>query len=148
MRAASGDEAAVKWRAAVETAFAEYKRLADVCEELPKVKRQIKSHVTKQRKRMKYALVLNEADARQLLDVANDYQEKEHLCCALMAFQRAAQLGPSPSALIARDQLMHLQSQPDVVAAVITCTDLQWCHVAYRRAERLAKSKPERAKEI
>ena len=41
-----------------------------------------------------------------------------------------------------------MQQDSNLVAAAESCRELQWCHRTYRLADRLVRSKPDRASEL
>ncbi len=148
LRAASGNLEAMEWRSTVIAAFEDYDHLIDQCTQLRGAIGNIRRHVADQQRRIKYDLVLNEDEAAELLKVGQDQEAAGELCCAYLAYEKAAKLLPAPSAQLARDRFAHMQQDPDIVASAKICTQLQWCHKTYRTAEQLAPVKPDRAKEL
>ena len=128
--------------------FREYQRLINKYGALPKVGTQIHSHVEKLRHRPEYAAVLNELAAKSLWELGQRHERDDQLCCAYWVYKRAAELMPAPSAVLATNRFAELDKDPKVVASAEQCRELQWCHQAYLRAERLLELKPERAKEV
>jgi tetratricopeptide (TPR) repeat protein len=148
LRAASGDARAIEWRSTVIAAFEDYDHLIDQCMQLRGAIGDIRRHVADQENRVKYTLVLKEEEAAELLKVGREQETNGELCCAYLAYEKAAQFLPAPSAQLARDRFARMQKDSEVVAAAKTCTELQWCHKTYRTAEHLAAVKPDRAKEL
>lgn len=136
------------WKDGVATAFQEYDQIVDDYRAVPAVKNELKSHVSKQRRQREYAAVLKEPEAKTLWDLAQQHEQEDQSCCAYWAYERASKLLPAPSARRAADQLAEMQQDPELMAAAERCRELQWCHRTYRLADRLASSKPGRAKEL
>ena len=55
---------------------------------------------------------------------------------------------PAPSAQVAQRRLEQLKADPQQVASAEACRVLQWCHLKYRTAVRVAKVKPSKAREM
>jgi hypothetical protein len=132
----------------VVEAFQAYDEVVAKYAGVPAAKRELAAHVTKQRKKPEYAAVLNEAQAKRLLELAQGHAERQELCCAYWVYQDAARLVPAPSALQARERFAALGADPETVRAAETCRELRWCHKAFQRAEMLAKLKPENARRV
>ncbi len=148
LRAAAGDAEAIQWKETVLAAFKDYARLKSQCEKLREVSGEITRHVARQQQRLKYRLVLNEAETRELVDIGREHELQSQQCCAFLAFEEAIKSWPSPSGQLAYDRLAEMQRAPEIVAAAKACEELQWCHKTYRRAERLADPKPEKALDL
>lgn len=132
----------------VLAAFQSYERLARAYASVPKVGPEIRTHVNRQRRRPEFAAVLNEREAVALLNTGRSHEAKNELCCAYLAYEEAAQLVPAPSANDALGRLQQLKEDPNVPASARACSDLKWCHAAYRRAEMLEKVKPDAARAV
>jgi len=129
-------------------AFQDYDEIVGKYASVPAAKREIAVHVARQRKKPQYAAVLNEAQAKRLLELAQGHEQRQELCCAYWVYQDAARLAPAPSALQARERFEALAADPETVRAAETCRELRWCHKAFQRAEMLAKVKPENARRV
>jgi hypothetical protein len=136
------------WQDTVATAFDEYDRIVRDYSAVPAVKREIKSHVSKQRRQPDYAAVLKEPEAKSLCDLAHKHEQEDQACCAYWAYDEASKLSPAPSAQQASDRLAQMKQDPKIVASAETCSELRWCHRTYRLADRLVRSKPDRATEL
>ena len=136
------------WEAAVRAAFNKYNRLVDDYEGVPNLANTLTSHVNRQRRRMEIAVVLNEPEAKALLDAGKQHESEDHQCCAYWVYRQAARLLPAPSAIEAKTRLEALEEVPDIVAKAEACREVQRCHQLYARAERLLPDRPERADEL
>jgi hypothetical protein len=136
------------WSDLVQAAFDRYDQLAEDYGGVPAMKRELKSHVARQRRRPEFARVLKEPEAGTLLELARKHEREDHACCAYWVYQEAARLVPAPSARLAQERYDQMQQDPRVVAAAESCRQLQECHRLYQRAEMLAEMRPERAKEL
>ena len=129
-------------------AFQDYDEIVARYATVPEAKRERAAHVARQRKKPQYAAVLNEAQAKRLLELAQGHEQRQEHCCAYWVYQDAARLDPAPSALQARERFEALAADPETVRAAQTCRELRWCHKAFQRAEMLAKVKPENARRV
>jgi len=129
-------------------AFQDYEDIVTKYDGVPAVKREIASHVARQRQNPEYAAVLNEAEAKQLLELAREHEQRQELCCAYWVYRDAARLNPAPSALQARERFNTLAKDPETVRAAEICRELRWCHKAFQHAEMLAKVTPEKARRV
>jgi len=136
------------WEDLVAAAFREYDQLVVDYSRVPAVKRELSAHVRKQRHRSEFAAVLDEPKAKALLEMAQQHESEDQPCCAYWAYKDAARLTSTPSGQLARDRLMEMERDPEVVASAEACRELQECHKLYNRAERLAAAKPTRAREL
>jgi hypothetical protein len=132
----------------IEAVFDEYSRLSKDYGGVPAVRREIRSHVARQRRRPEYAKVLNEPEAEALWESAQEHEARDHPCCAYWIYQRAARLTPAPSGERALKQLTKMNEDPRLVAAAELCRRLQECHGLFSRAERVIKANPARAREL
>jgi hypothetical protein len=137
-----------QWREQLAETFRQYDRVADDYREVPGLSGELKGHVARERRRSEVALVLNEPEAKDLLEVARQHEADGNACCAYWVYRQAVALVPSPSARLAETRFAELEQDPKVVAAAKACRELQQCHQLYNRAERLAKVDPDRAKEL
>jgi hypothetical protein len=132
----------------VTRAFQQYEQLARQYARVPVVGDEIAKHVARQRRRPAYAAVLQEARAKALWELARQYEERGHLCCAYLVYEEAARLVPSPSAKLAQERFSRMKEDPQIVASSESCRELQWCHEAYLQAEQLAEANPRRARDV
>jgi len=132
----------------VAAAFDEYKELSRTYDKVPKAGSEIKTHIAKQRRQPHFAAVLNEPEAKALVQLAQQHEQEDSPCCAYWVYQQAAKLAPAPSALQAAARFDQMQQDPRIVAAAERCRKLQECHKLYKRAEMLFKAKPVRALEL
>lgn len=96
-----------------------------------------------------FSRVLQEPEAKFILDLAKDHDaEGEEKCCAYLLYEKAARLAPAPSGVAAQARLDELKADPKNVAAAEECKQVQWCHRRYNLAERLSEVKPQQALEI
>jgi hypothetical protein len=142
------DDRVAAWENNVRLAFEQYDRLIDDYEDVPGVGNKIKSHVNRQRRRIEVAAVLNEPKAKALIEVAEEHEAEDHVCCAYWVYRQAAQLAPAPSGRKAQARLAELEKDPKTIAAAEACREMQQCHQLYARAERIKHVKPERAREL
>lgn len=136
------------WQDAVTAAFQQYNQIVKDYRAVPAVKNELRLHVSKQRREREYAAVLNEPEAKTLWDLAKQHEQEDEACCAYWVYQRASKLRPAPSAQQASDRLAQMQQDSNLVAAAERCREMQQCHKIYRLADRLVRSKPERAREL
>jgi hypothetical protein len=136
------------WEDLVAAAFREYDQLVTDYSRVPAVKRELSAHVRKQRRRSEFAAVLDEPKAKALLEMAQRHESEDQPCCAYWAYKEAARLTSAPSGQLARDRLMEMERDPQVVASAEACRELQECHKLYERAERLIKGRPTRARDL
>jgi hypothetical protein len=129
-------------------AFADYDEIASQYGKVPEVKKEITSHVAKQRRQAQYAAVLNESRAKELWELGQQYEKDDERCCAYWAYQEGARLVPAESALRAKERFEEMKKDPEVVEAAKTCRELRRCHEIYRTATILAEVRPDRAREL
>jgi len=129
----------------VDEAFRQYEQVVDDYGAVSAVKRELASHLAKQRRHPNYAAVLNEPEAATLLELAHQHEAEDNACCAYWVYEEAAKLAPAPAALRAADRLAEMKQDRDIVAAAERCRKLQWCHRRFNLAEQLVKVKPEKA---
>jgi hypothetical protein len=137
-----------QWEDRVTKAFQEYDRLGRKYRRLPVVGDEIARRAASQRRRPAYAAVLSEGQARALWELGQQYEEQGHPCCAYLVYEEAAKLVPAPSAQLAKKRFTEMSRDPQIVASSKTCRQLQWCHEAYLRAERLAEANPAGARRV
>ena len=135
------------WRDSVTGAFREYEKLRNDYEAVPSVRRELRAHIGKQRRRPDIAVVLKEPEAASLLEVAQQHEKQDELCCAYWVYARAARLLPAPSAQLARHRLIGMKQDDAIVASAMVCRELRVCHQLYHRAEILIAVRPTLAKE-
>lgn len=131
----------------INDAFQQYEQIVDQYGAVPAVRSELKSHVAAQRRHRYYSAVLNEPEAKTLLQLARQHEEEDRLCCAFWVYDDASKLAPAPSAEVAAKRLAEMNRDPEIVAAAERCRKLQWCHRQYNHAEKLAKVRPEKARE-
>lgn len=129
-------------------AFQDYDEIVAKYSSVPAAKRELAAHVAQQRRKPQYAAVLNEAQAKRLLELAQGHEQRQELCCAYWVYQESARLAPAPSGLQARERFDALAADPETIRAAETCRELRWCHIAFQRAEMLVKVKPENARRV
>lgn len=144
----SSDAGIRRWHEQVTEAFRQYDALEQDYHEVPSVAGEIRSHVSKQRKRQECAVVLNEPKAKALLDVAQEHDAQGHACCAYWVYREASELAPAPSAVRAQKRFEEMGQDADLLKKAEACRQLQRCHQMYANAERLLKVKPEAAKGV
>lgn len=132
----------------IESAFQEYTKLGRDYDGVAVVRREIKTHIAKQRSRPEYLRVLNEPEAKALWELGRKHEGEDHPCCAYWVYQKAAQLTPAPSAQQALEKYSQMKQNPDVIASAKACRELQECHALYDRAERVVGVNPARAREL
>ena len=129
--------------------FTAYKKLARDYSRVPQVGRDIKNRMRKQRAQPAIAAALEEPEAAQLWKTGQELEQQGSACCAYLIYEKAAKYHmPAPSALRAAQRLEKMKQKGSLVASAARCKDLQQCHIMYQQAERLAKVKPSRAREI
>jgi hypothetical protein len=92
--------------------------------------------------------VLNEPEAKALLDAGLEHELAGHQCCAYWVYKQAVQLAPAPSAIKARARQEIVEKVPNIVALAAACREMQRCHQIYARAERALPVNPDRAREL
>jgi hypothetical protein len=136
------------WKEIVPTAFEKYDRLVDDYEVVPGLGTKLKAHVTRQRHRPEMAMVLNEPEAKTLLEAGLEHEASEHQCCAYWVYRQAVRLAPAPSAIQAKTRLAELEKLPNILALAEACREMQRCHQLYARAERVLTANPDRAHDL
>lgn len=130
-------------------AFEAYAKLVFDYGENPQVKKELLSHVAKQRAKPQYAEVLNEPEAKENWDIGQEHENAGNRCCAYWAYLDAARSAPAPSGRMAAERLEEMKADPKIVEEAQRCRDLQWCHGAYLRATMLVKAnRPAEAKAL
>jgi len=129
-------------------AFADYDEIASQYGKVPEVKREITSHLGKQRRQGQYAAVLNESRAKELWEMGQQYEKDDQRCCAYRAYQEGARLVPAESALRAKERFEAMKQDEQLVESAKTCRELRRCHEIYRTATMLAEVKPDRARDL
>ena len=128
--------------------FDEFDKLRRDYQFVPQISREIKSHILRQRANPKFAAILNEPDAKALWQLGRQHERKKQICCAFLVYEKAENLMPAASAILAKNRLAKLKQNKRVVASAERCRKLEWCHLTYVRAEQLIKVKPVRAREM
>jgi hypothetical protein len=136
------------WKEAVAVAFADYDKLCELYDAVPRMRGELKEHVAHQRRRPECAAVLNEPEALALVELAQQHEQNNHACCAYWVYKEAAQLNPAPTARAAAEQVARMEADRQIMAAAVACRQLQECHKLYNRAESLAKAWPSRSEEL
>ncbi len=126
--------------------FKDYATIVRQFKNIPGLK--FETHVRKQSLKPEFATIVNEPVAKQLWMLGQQQEEEGSACCAFRVYEKAAQLVPAPSARSAAARLDELKKDPQVVASVTTCRELEWCHRNYSRAERLLEFKPMEARKL
>jgi len=121
----------------IDSAFQQYEKIVDDYSAVSAVRRELTSHVAKQRRHPDYSAVLNEPEAKTLLELARQHEAEKQQCCAFWVYEEASKLAPAPSARSAAARLAEMKQIPEIVAAAERCRKLQWCHRMYKLAERL-----------
>jgi len=142
----ANDPQAVPNTAEIAEAFKDYARLVRQFRNVPGIN--LETHVRKQSVKPHFAVVINEPSARQLWELGQQQEEEGFACCAVRVYEKAAQLVPAPSARSAVERLGVLKKDPQVVASVSICRELEWCHRTYSKAERLLEFKPTEARQL
>ncbi len=136
------------WKTTVETAFQKYQRLVSDYEVVPSLGGKLKMHVDRQRHKPAIAMVLNEPEAKTLLETGLEHEAAGHQCCAYWVYRQAVQLAPAPSAIQAKARLEIVEKVPNIEALAAACREMQRCHQIYARAERALPVNPDRAREL
>jgi len=142
------DRRVAAWADTVRVAFELYDHLVDDYEGVPNVGNKLKSHVARQRSRPSVAVVLNEPEAKTLLETGKQHEAEGHQCCAYWVYRQAARLTPAPSAREAQARFDELEKVPNIIAMAEACREMQRCHQLYARAERVLSDRPDRAREL
>lgn len=111
------------------------------------VETKVQERVSQLRGRPQYAAVLQEPTAAELWKLGQDYEQQQQVCCAVIAYEQAANLTHAPSARQARTRLAELQKDDAVVADTRRCRVLQLCHEHYDKAQRVKETLPDKARE-
>jgi hypothetical protein len=136
------------WKTTVESAFEKYQRLVSDYEVVPSLGGKLKTHVDHQRRKPAIAMVLNEPEAKTLLETGLAHEAAGHHCCAYWVYRQAVQLAPAPSATKAKARLEIVEKVPHIEALAAACREMQRCHQIYARAERALPVNPDRAREL
>jgi hypothetical protein len=136
------------WQATVAAAFNDYRRIVDRYKDLPGLGSELRAHINRQRHRSQFAVVLNEPEAKALLDAGEEHEAEGHQCCAYWVYRQALQLAPAPSAVKAQERFEELKKVPNIVALAEACREMQRCHQIYARGERVLPANPTRAREL
>jgi hypothetical protein len=132
----------------VFAAIEDYNWLEREFAKVPVVNREIQSASAKARRRPEFRAALNEPEAAELFALAQKHEKTDQVCCAFLVYEEAAKLAPAPSASKARQRLEQLKQDKEAVASAESCRELQWCHNTYDKAKRLAKRKPDDARDL
>ena len=132
----------------VVNGFAALRQLAHDYGKDPKVGREIRSYMSRVRRRADVAAVLNEPVAKRLWTGGQEHEQNGAMCCAYLTYEKARTLSPAPSALKAVTRLEQLRGNTDLVESAEHCRRLQECHRTYRIASRLIKSQPQSASKL
>ena len=114
-------ERLVAWKTTVENAFEEYRRLVSNYEAVPSLSGKLKQHVDRQRRKPLIATVLNEPEAKTLLETGIEHEAAGHPCCAYWVYRQAVQLAPAPSAAKAKARLEVVEKVPNIAALAAAC---------------------------
>lgn len=136
------------WKTTVESAFQQYQHLVANYEAVPSLGGKLKMHVDRQRHNSAVATVLNEPEAKTLLETGLEHEAAGHACCAYWVYRQAVQLAPAPSAAKAKARLEAVEKTPNIQALAAACREMQRCHQIYARAERALPVNPARAREL
>jgi hypothetical protein len=93
-------------------------------------------------------MVLNEPEAKLLLETGLEHEAAGHQCCAYWVYRQAVLLAPAPSATKAKARLEIVEQAPNILALAAACREMQRCHQIYARAERALPVNPDRAREL
>lgn len=125
-----------------------FKKMDDLATEFAgvvTVEEELVDRIEKLRKEPRYAKILLEPDAAELVRFGRDYEEKGHLCCAMLVYEEAAAMTPAPSAEWAKTRFKEMQADSGLVAAAQECRRLQWCHAYFQRAQAIMPYRKEKA---
>jgi hypothetical protein len=142
------DRRVAAWTDTVRAASELYDQLVDDYEGVPNVGSKLKAHVAHQRALPSVAVVLNEPEAKTLLETGKQHEADGHQCCAYWVYRQAARLAPAPSAREAQQRFDELEQVPNMKAMAEACREMQHCHQLYARAERVLSERPDRAREL
>jgi len=134
--------------ATVLHAFEDYRRVESLYGSVPEIKKEMHSHIARQRAKPEYAAVLHEGKAKEWWELGQTHEKNGQLCCAYWDYAEAKKLVPAPSALKAKQRFEALKANPEVVKSAAVCKELRWCHEAFHRAGLMLGVNPERAKEM
>jgi hypothetical protein len=136
------------WEKTVRAAFDDYHEIVERYRDVPSVGSQLTGHVNRQRHRPELAMILNEPEAKTLLEAGRQHEAEGHPCCAYWVYRQASQLAPAPSAYKAQARFEELQKVPNILALAEACREMQQCHKLYARGERILPLDPQRAREL
>jgi hypothetical protein len=108
----------------------------------------VRGHVKRQGAKPEFRAALNEPGASALWQRGQELEADDAACCAFCLYEEALQLLPAPSAIKAQDRLAEMKKDPQAVEAARNCQEVQWCLKTFERAERLAKVRKDRAREL
>lgn len=126
----------------------DFSEMAERYGDVPEVGRKIKSTMSTHLKKPTVRAVVYEPKANHLWKTGRELEVQGNICCALLVYRDAATQVPAPSALLAQERIKQLELDPQNIKDAEDCHALKWCHQKYRIAELLAKSKPQRARDL
>jgi hypothetical protein len=133
----------------VRRIFDDYKQLLNEYHQVAQLGPWLTRHVTQQKARPECAAALNEPKAAELWRLGQTHEENGHACCAYRAYEKAEKLLPAESAKLAQERLRKMRDEDAaIVVSAKACAELEWCHRAYQRAEKLLDNNPDRAREL
>lgn len=125
---------------AVSATFAKMDALIWQYETVPGVATGLRRRLGRLRRDERYAGILNEPEAATLWEQGQRHEQAQELCCAYVAYERAARLAPARSATRAERRLRQLSKEPGIEASVERCRKLHRCHEWYQLGALLAKA--------
>ena len=126
----------------------DFSEMAERYGDVPEVGRKIKSTLSTHMKKPTVRAVVYEPQANHLWKTGRELEVQGNVCCALLVYRDAATQAPAPSALLAQERIKQLELDPQNIKDAEDCSALKWCHQKYRIAELLAKSEPQRARDL
>ncbi len=130
------------------TAMTQIEQLSKDYGRVPAAGKEVKTALSKQRRKPVVQAVVREPDAERLWKEGQALEHDGHVCCAMLMYEKTRHLLPAKSAQLAQQRLSGLQQDPQNVEAAEKCRELQWCHQRYRVATMVAKADPVRAQEL
>lgn len=107
---------------------------------VPEVNKELKARLAYMRRNPRYVALRNEPRATAFWQLGSQHEQRDELCCAYGAYEKAAKLLPAPTARQAAQRLGVMREQNEgIEQSTRRCRQLRTCHQIFSRAERLAK---------
>lgn len=126
-----------------------YSQTAHEFEFVPTIGDEAKNRIQRLQHQREYAAVIKEEEAGRMWEVGRELEADGELCCAYLIYERSAELRPAVSARRSAERMKKLLSDdPQLKTSIERCRNVRESHELYRKAELLAKTAPDRAREM